>query len=353
MKYCFLLSFLILIALGTTTDSIGIEKPYPASNPYTGVTAYDSAKGGNRGQQSLPSPQIQIPAGVRMLVFSPHPDDETLAAGGLIQRVLESGGQARVVFVTNGDAYLKGVRSLTGRSQISNEDCINYGVRRQAEAVRATARLGLEDKYLIFFGFPDQGIDNLWEDYPSPQNPFTSPYTSYDHPYISSLVKPVKYDGADLDGEIEQIMADFSPNYIVLPDPRDKHPDHSATGIFVLKAISRSSRTTPQKWANTQILTYLVHFPGYPQTDQWVNRIRAVRSPVEPAVLAPTHWLKFRLSPKEVALKKEAIGSYQSQLKVLGGLMRKFLGSTETFGILDNSQVSKMSGFFGRRVVAR
>src|SRR4030095_6335023 len=45
----------------------------------------------------------------RLVVLSPHPDDETLAAGGLIQRVLQSGGKVKVVFLTSGDGYPEGV----------------------------------------------------------------------------------------------------------------------------------------------------------------------------------------------------------------------------------------------------
>ena len=45
----------------------------------------------------------------RLMVFSPHPDDESLGAGGLIQRVLAAGGKVRVVFMTNGDGFPEGV----------------------------------------------------------------------------------------------------------------------------------------------------------------------------------------------------------------------------------------------------
>lgn len=45
----------------------------------------------------------------RLLVFTPHPDDETLGAGGLIQRVQRLGGQVQVVLMTNGDGYADGV----------------------------------------------------------------------------------------------------------------------------------------------------------------------------------------------------------------------------------------------------
>jgi LmbE family N-acetylglucosaminyl deacetylase len=41
----------------------------------------------------------------RLMIFSPHPDDESLGAGGLIQRVLKAGGRVKVVFMTNGDGF--------------------------------------------------------------------------------------------------------------------------------------------------------------------------------------------------------------------------------------------------------
>ncbi len=53
---------------------------------------------------SLPPPQID--PGERLLVVAPHPDDETLGAGGLIQRVLENHGQVRVVLITAGDGFV-------------------------------------------------------------------------------------------------------------------------------------------------------------------------------------------------------------------------------------------------------
>jgi len=40
---------------------------------------------------------------VRMLVVSPHPDDESLAVGGLIQAVLAAGGAVDVLLLTDGD----------------------------------------------------------------------------------------------------------------------------------------------------------------------------------------------------------------------------------------------------------
>ncbi len=49
--------------------------------------------------------RLDVPRATRLVVVAPHPDDETLAAGGLIQRVLHEGGTVRVVVLTPGDGF--------------------------------------------------------------------------------------------------------------------------------------------------------------------------------------------------------------------------------------------------------
>ncbi len=307
-------------------------------------------------ENPLPSPnqpsQLRVPAGARILVFSPHPDDETLAAGGLIQRVIEKGGHARVVIVTNGDAYSKGVQLLTGRSKILTQDYVSYGIRRHAEALAAAARLGLKPEDVIFLGFPDQGIVSLQSVNWPAEKPYTSPYTRYNHPYMSSLGKSVKYDGADLDKEMEKIISDYAPDWIILPDPRDTHPDHSSTGIFVLEALNRLGQKNEELPAKSRILTYLVHFPGYPNSDRWEGQIEKPGSSPASRILSSADWLRFDLTPKEVSTKKSAIVSYHSQLEVLGRLMRRFIRPTELFGRLDNGQILAIARLYGARVNA-
>lgn len=57
------------------------------------------------GSQQIvdPLPSLSLEGVQRALIIAPHPDDETLAAGGLIKSVLSRGGQVKVVMVTNGD----------------------------------------------------------------------------------------------------------------------------------------------------------------------------------------------------------------------------------------------------------
>src|SRR5262249_58628494 len=72
----------------------------------------------------------------RLLVISPHPDDETLGAGGLIQRVVGLKGAVKVVFMTSGDGYPEGVEMEEHISHPTAQDFREYGVERQNEAVR-------------------------------------------------------------------------------------------------------------------------------------------------------------------------------------------------------------------------
>src|SRR5262249_48853852 len=141
----------------------------------------------------LSTKELVIPSDIRLMVFAPHPDDETLGAGGLIQRVLARGGAVRVVFVTNGDGYVDGVRCAVHRDQTSTADFIEYGRRRHDEAARALHRLGLSAADAVFLGFPDDGIDDLWSAHWSAQRPYTSPYTRFDRPaYQESLSRDVE-----------------------------------------------------------------------------------------------------------------------------------------------------------------
>lgn len=49
-------------------------------------------------------PELRLQAHRRAVLVSPHPDDEVLAAGGLMQRLASSGTQLTVIAVTDGEA---------------------------------------------------------------------------------------------------------------------------------------------------------------------------------------------------------------------------------------------------------
>jgi LmbE family N-acetylglucosaminyl deacetylase len=254
--------------------------------------------------------------------------------------VLEGGGKVCVVFVTNGDGYAYAVRLRLKKANISAKDFIEYGKKRQEEALQALCELGLQPEDAIFLGFPDDGIDNLWESYWSNLKPFISPHTLFDRPHRKGMNRWVKYSGVSLRDEIERVMKQFAPDWVVLPDPRDYHPDHATAGVFVLdalRAIYVSEDIHPDK-----VLTYLVHFKDYPHAGGWSKDIIGsgiCGAKVSGQTLAGTNWMILPLSSEEIECKRRALLAHASQIQMLQWFFKDFLLPAEIFGSLDLMQV--------------
>jgi len=286
--------------------------------------------------------ELYVTKGLRVIVFVPHPDDESLAAGGLIQRVISQGGDVRTVFVTNGDGYPEAVRRQLGHPPRSSDDFKAYGKIRHDEGVQALCELGVPSEGAIFLGFPDDGIDDLLIDHWSQTNPYTSPYTRLNCAgYKDSFKRWTVYAGVNLIDEIAKVLEDFSPDWIVMPDPRDYHPDHCATGLFVLEAIRKLNQEGKILFNNKQILTYLVHFKDYPTSPTWMleaQRSGLFMSTTGCGILSSTQWLGLLLTDEELEGKQRALESHRSQQQMLGGFFKIFLLQEEIFGKLDPSQ---------------
>src|SRR5881394_1680154 len=76
--------------------------------------------------------------GPRVLVIAPHPDDETIAAEGLIAATVRDGGDVHVVVVTDGEAGVNRTRAA------------NLGAAREAETRAVLATLGVPDTAVGF-----------------------------------------------------------------------------------------------------------------------------------------------------------------------------------------------------------
>jgi LmbE family N-acetylglucosaminyl deacetylase len=83
------------------------------------------------------------------VVVAPHPDDETLGAGGTLAAWAADGGEVAVVAVTDGEA------SHPHSPTLSPEE---LAVRRYEERRRALGVLGLEDATVVRAGLPDGGV---------------------------------------------------------------------------------------------------------------------------------------------------------------------------------------------------
>ena len=242
--------------------------------------------------------------GERLLVLAPHPDDETLAAGGLLQRALARGGAARVVFATDGENNPWTQRLVERRVRIRPEDSARFGRRRRQEAIAALAALGLQPEDAVFLGLPDQAITDLLL--------FGDPL------------------GVD---RLASLFADWKPTLVVLPSPFDLHPDHSALAVLARLALARlaparAPQGQPGGERAPRVLSYIVHRTAALWSSKATLRSEeAARRAGESAgdadaSAAEADVARFEPSPAEKDRKRRAILCHATQLTVH---RRKFL----------------------------
>jgi LmbE family N-acetylglucosaminyl deacetylase len=189
----------------------------------------------------------------RTLIVAPHPDDEAIAAGGLIQRALARGGHVRAVFITDGDNNPWPQRVMKKKWRISAAERAEWGARRRDEARASLRFLGCtSDDDAIFLGYPDHAM------------------ASYARRGDRRVVDALR-----------EIVASFDATTIVAPSVYDLHADHRAIAWFAHSAASER-----------EILTYVVH--GAPDDERLA--------------------LRLVLTPEEATVKRNAIEHHQSQM---------------------------------------
>jgi LmbE family N-acetylglucosaminyl deacetylase len=291
----------------------------------------------------------------RLLVVAPHPDDETLAAGGLVQRVRTRGGTTRVVILTAGDGYVEAVMHETGKLRPRPVEYLRYGERRMREARAALRQLAPDGVRLQFLGFPDGGLHALlhahwWRSWPE-----YSPTTRAAKPPYSDVLEPdCPYDGDDLRRELENILRDVKPTIIVFPDLHDRHPDHRATGLFTMLAVADWLGPTGKVGIiRPRLLTYLIHWPDWPAGWQTpVPQGEAAQQPLElPAALAQEGAIRvLTLTDHELATKRVALQRYTTQQQEMPALLAAFVRRTEPFRLVDVSQLTHIATIIEQHV---
>ncbi len=269
---------------------------------------------------------LDLPEEARVLVFAPHPDDETLALGGMISFLARRETPTRIVFITNGDGWPFAVKEDLDVATPTFRDYLAFGEVRQGEARMAARALGLSDTDLRFLGFPDGGLAALWRTHWDPSVPYVSPYTRRDRPpYRGAGAPEAEYDGEDLTSMIARQMREFQPTVVVMPSPWDTHPDHEHTGYFVTEALDQLQRrdVLPR---DVEVLTYVVHHPAWPLAPDGED---------DPLTLPPevpdTQWAEHKLAAEDRRAKMAALAAYRSQIEVCPNLLR-FLRPNELLG---------------------
>ncbi len=283
----------------------------------------------NALQSAGPLPaSLRLPGEMRLLVISPHPDDEALGCGGLIARVRGAGGQVRVVFLTNGDAFKVAAGREERKIRPTPQDLIEFGAERQREAMLAGMRLGLRPSDLVFPGFPDRGLTRLWTT--NWAVPFTSGYTGVSRcPYRLAHRPGAAYTGQELLDVLKEVIAEWNPVLICAPSPLDDHPDHYAAYAFTTAALAELQMQGRLPEGRPHLMTYLIHRGQWP-VPRGASPSRPLVPP-QPLAGEAAHWELFPLRPHEVTAKQAAIEEYRSQTGVMGSFLRSFVRSSELF----------------------
>lgn len=278
-----------------------------------------------RGEPSHAAPPPLLTVGrVRALVVSPHPDDATLGASGLIQHVMLRGGTVQVVQMTGGDGFPKGVTTINPHVAPTADAYRWYGSVREREAIRAMRQLGVHRSQVRLLGFPDGGLCELAST--NRTGPaYASPYTRRESPPdTEQLVRGTMYRGDDVIRELARLIQEFRPTLVVLPGSADEHPDHCATHLLVHQALASAvgAGSPPPR-----VLHYVIHYPP------WLSeqRVRAGGGASADTGTSDWQWRTLTLQASEQAAKRQALKAFHSQMLVMPDFLKSFAGDSELF----------------------
>ena len=198
----------------------------------------------------------------RLMLIAPHPDDEALACGIILQRAVRADAPIRVVYATDGDDNPWPQRVLERKWRLNAADRKRWGKLRRAEALGALRILGVSASSVRFLALPDQGLTDL-----------------------------LKCDCRSALERFRTVIRNWSPTHLLVPSIADTHPDHSALAVMLRLVLAEFFSDRPQM----SVWSYAVH-----------GRSAAFFDGAQ----------KLRQSRLEMAAKQRAIHSHKTQLKL-------------------------------------
>jgi LmbE family N-acetylglucosaminyl deacetylase len=196
----------------------------------------------------------------KIIVFAPHPDDETLGCGGTIAKKLAEGCEVFIVIMTDGRFLLlkyDGIDSDPTPEQVKEI--------RRGEVLRATKILGVPEENVFFLDFVD-----------------------------GTLVENEK----SAEEKVAIILQKFSPEEVYFPYEKDAHPDHQATNRIIKRAIKKLG--LKPKMYQYSIAQKFARFG--PLLDSFLSIFK--------------HRVKIDIS-EFLSLKKEAVKEFKSELTII------------------------------------
>jgi LmbE family N-acetylglucosaminyl deacetylase len=219
---------------------------------------------------------LRLDVSDRLLVVLPHPDDESLAAAGLLQHALTAGAAVRLAFATEGDNNPWAQRATERRLLIRARERARFGALRRTEALAALRALGVPADATGFLGFPDQGLTRLL-----------------------MTAEPRLHEA------LRAELVTFRPTILVSSSRHDRHPDHNALAVLLELCLATLPGSGPRH------LRFFIHSP-------------ARRGDLDPGVA-------IALDGEALRRKQMAIECHRSQQFWRGGWLRSFARPEERF----------------------
>jgi glucosamine-6-phosphate deaminase len=136
--------------------------------------------GGKPNADDTCRPERATPERKRIIIFSPHPDDDVISMGGTFDRLVEQGHDVHVAYQTSGNIAVSNEEALKfaeismalNKNSTESENIINFlknkkandidslevrklkGLIRRSESLAATRYLGLQDSNVNFLDLP-------------------------------------------------------------------------------------------------------------------------------------------------------------------------------------------------------
>jgi LmbE family N-acetylglucosaminyl deacetylase len=267
----------------------------------------------------------------RVIIFAPHPDDESIGTGGIIQQALAKGAKVKVVCFTNGDnnelAFIVFERRLTFRKN----EFLHMGQVRSLETIKAMTSIGLKRDDIIFLGYPDWGTMEILTKYWGDVKPFKTLLTRVNKvSYENALSFNAPYTGESIVNDIKKVILDFKPNKIFVSHPGDANRDHQALYLFL--RIVLWDLNSHKLHVNPQVFPYIIHVVGWPKPRGFHPKLELD----PPPKLEDAPWQDYSLTPKEIENKRKVISFYQSQIEYNPPYLFTFDRKRELFGDYPN-----------------
>lgn len=210
------------------------------------------------GEQSLAASAV---------VFSPHPDDETLACGGTIIRKLAAGARVRIVFFTDGS-----------RSHAKYMPPAQLKQLRAAEALAAAQMLGVAREDVLFLECPDGELLARQEQYLP---------------------------------RVTELLASFQPAQVLVPYRHETPRDHAAANRIVSVALRASAQPV-------EVLEYPVwswcHWPWVPLSPNRRDKLRDLLAAPRQALRTCRNLRTFVPVQDALEQKLRALEQYKTQM---------------------------------------